>query len=626
MFGGKETYHDYNTWGENASSLDGYYGGHSGIDIQTTTKSTDDIFYSVSKGKVIKAGGDSFNGIYVYDEVRNVTAIYLHASQVLVSNNQEVGVGQPLGKQGGTGPGVTGIHVHLEFREEKRYDPAPGKGTTINPVTTAMSYIKAETLPPEKPSLPGYRDGILLKGSQPRVYVIEDGKKRHIPDPATFTHMGFSWHAIRQISDEVLQQIPDGQPLPSVKTQKSKLPTPQVNENKQVIKTTKELQRIENEKKKKQESVTSAADKNPGDEIGNYKGVKAYSNGSSAGTPKGEKIDYQCLAYVQRFYEKHYFALGLWGNARAFWDGFYKDRVRDRDLPKLKKVINVNDGKSRPQPDDIVYFDIGLDGHVAIVTGVNGDNVKIIEQNSLRNKADRIVKLSEITGWLTTKPQAQRRTEEERLHHLAEKQKAEEERKRLEEEKNKELETRYVEIVTRTYKDILKREPDPEGLQYHVNKMKDGMNERQLRSVFLSSEEYKEKFVYPDTVKKLYMNILKQSPNQERLTYYVGLMKGGWSEQQVRDDLERINKAVTAEQEKKREDQLKKEFAEKQKAEEERKRLEEEKNKELETRYVGIVTRAYKDILKRTPDQGGLQTYVDFMKKGGVNKRLEILS
>ena len=55
LFGGKETYHDYNTWGENASSLDGYYGGHSGIDIQTTTKSTDDIFYSVSKGKVIKA-------------------------------------------------------------------------------------------------------------------------------------------------------------------------------------------------------------------------------------------------------------------------------------------------------------------------------------------------------------------------------------------------------------------------------------------------------------------------------------------------------------------------------------------------------------------------------------------
>ena len=61
-----------------------------------------------------------------------------------------------------------------------------------------------------------------------------------------------------------------------------------------------------------------------GDEIGNYKGVKAYSNGSSAGTPKGEKIDYQCLAYVQRFYEKHYFALGLWGNAGLSGTGSIK--------------------------------------------------------------------------------------------------------------------------------------------------------------------------------------------------------------------------------------------------------------------------------------------------------------
>ena len=48
----------------------------------------------------------------------------------------------------------------------------------------------------------------------------------------------------------------------------------------------------------------------------------------------------------------------------------------------------------------------------------------------------------------------------------------------------------------------------------------------------------------------------------------------------------------------------------------------EEKKKQLEARYVGIVTRAYKDILKRTPDQGGLQTYVDFMKKGWSEQKV----
>lgn len=76
------------------------------------------------------------------------------------------------------------------------------------------------------------KEGSLVKGSTPAVYVIEDGKKRHIPDPATFKHMGFSWNAIRQISDEVLQQIADGQPLPSVKSQKPEKLQQRVKENK----------------------------------------------------------------------------------------------------------------------------------------------------------------------------------------------------------------------------------------------------------------------------------------------------------------------------------------------------------------------------------------------------------
>ena len=42
-------------------------------------------------------------------------------------------------------------------------------------------------------------------------------EKETYPRPRHFYTHGFSWHAIRQISDEVLQQIPDGQPLPSVK-------------------------------------------------------------------------------------------------------------------------------------------------------------------------------------------------------------------------------------------------------------------------------------------------------------------------------------------------------------------------------------------------------------------------
>ena len=72
------------------------------------------------------------------------------------------------------------------------------------------------------PQLP---DGSLVKGSQPMVYVIEKGQRRAIPDPATFKAMNYPWGAIWQVSDDVLQRIPEGQPLQSVRGQTTLPPT-----------------------------------------------------------------------------------------------------------------------------------------------------------------------------------------------------------------------------------------------------------------------------------------------------------------------------------------------------------------------------------------------------------------
>ena len=63
--------------------------------------------------------------------------------------------------------------------------------------------------------MPTYPNGTLLKASGPEVDQMEGGQRRGIPDPATFTCMGLNWGAIQTIVDSEWNQIPQGAPYPS---------------------------------------------------------------------------------------------------------------------------------------------------------------------------------------------------------------------------------------------------------------------------------------------------------------------------------------------------------------------------------------------------------------------------
>ena len=56
----------------------------------------------------------------------------------------------------------------------------------------------------------------LLKGSDDRVYWMEDGFRRHIPDMETFRQLGYRQEDIFQVADGRLMTWPLGEPLPSV--------------------------------------------------------------------------------------------------------------------------------------------------------------------------------------------------------------------------------------------------------------------------------------------------------------------------------------------------------------------------------------------------------------------------
>ena len=116
--------------------------------------------------------------------------------------------------------------------------------------------------------------------------------------------------------------------------------------------------------------------------IGEYRGVKALSNGENTG--KGYPPQYQCVEYIKRFYSQ---AMGVdtsgWkGNANTYYG-----QAADRGL-----LAYSNGGSMSPWPNDILVYGGGTGGwgHVAIITAVRSDSIDVIEQNVNRNSAYRL--------------------------------------------------------------------------------------------------------------------------------------------------------------------------------------------------------------------------------------------
>jgi len=57
------------------------------------------------------------------------------------------------------------------------------------------------------------RDGLLLKGSGPEVFVIENNHKRWVSSLDAFQHYGYVWDDVHLVDDSFLKQFPDDRPL-----------------------------------------------------------------------------------------------------------------------------------------------------------------------------------------------------------------------------------------------------------------------------------------------------------------------------------------------------------------------------------------------------------------------------
>ena len=93
------------------------------------------------------------------------------------------------------------------------------------------------------------------------------------------------------------------------------------------------------------------------------------------------------------------------------------------------------------------------------------------------------------------------------------------------------------EIIRRVYRDVLRREPDPAGSGKYSRALRDGMSESELRAELLRSREYAELHAR-ECVTRAYREILRRDPDPAGLASYVkNMLERGWDENRVRDSL-----------------------------------------------------------------------------------------
>ena len=59
----------------------------------------------------------------------------------------------------------------------------------------------------------GYRDGALVRPPDGKVYLISDGRRRHVVDPNVFAALGLSWAAVRDVASNAAVTNFDGPPI-----------------------------------------------------------------------------------------------------------------------------------------------------------------------------------------------------------------------------------------------------------------------------------------------------------------------------------------------------------------------------------------------------------------------------
>jgi surface antigen len=120
--------------------------------------------------------------------------------------------------------------------------------------------------------------------------------------------------------------------------------------------------------------------------VGSYRGVNAYSNGST-GYYSGKSnyyngyrtgIKWQCVEYADRFFKAIFNRQITGGNANTYYS--------NASAKGLNRA--PNGGTNGPRPGNILCSAGGSYGHVAIIREVGPNYIKVIQQNWSNSSSD----------------------------------------------------------------------------------------------------------------------------------------------------------------------------------------------------------------------------------------------
>jgi hypothetical protein len=131
-------------------------------------------------------------------------------------------------------------------------------------------------------------------------------------------------------------------------------------------------------------------------------------------------------------------------------------------------------------------------------------------------------------------------------------------------------------IVRVNYLDCFGREPDATGIRFYSGRLLDaGWSEPQLRDALRRSPEFRDRDLEA-IIRRVYHDVLGRAPDDSGLATYRRSLSRGMTEGEMRVDLARSREGN-------------------------------------EKRVRDGITRAYREVLKREPDPGGLESYSKLM-------------
>lgn len=126
-----------------------------------------------------------------------------------------------------------------------------------------------------------------------------------------------------------------------------------------------------------------------GERVGVFEGVVIYSNGSEVYKSHGKNFSkdgyyyghqWQCVEFVKRYYyEAHKHRMPeVWGHAKSY----FRENIKHGELNVERGMVQyVNGGNVSPKPGDLLVWNNGPYGHVAIVSKVEAGSIEVAQQN-----------------------------------------------------------------------------------------------------------------------------------------------------------------------------------------------------------------------------------------------------